>query len=414
MTKQTANVNKPFWESRRWIWIVSAIIAVCVILLILGLYFGWFSSAPEETPALPAAQVSSKLEDRIEEPEKAPSLVMDLNKIEQKQDENLSDITEKRKKEFGLKKSVDIVAKPGETIRIGKEEVPLNKILEEIRKQQKAKPLSPKTFLRQLKIPEEEIRADSVEKSADAAPAASRTTETSRPGTAQTVSEQTKAAEKSAGKVETKRQQVAETPAKKSALRRIFNRIMGKSSEETPAKAERSAPEQESSKRVITVVEGKAATDRKVPAGVLKQVLKQTDSADDTAEGQAGPAEAEPKKEPVIYYGIYLVRAGDNLWNIHFAFLREYLGHLGIEVAPMDDEPIGSHSSGVGRILKYAENMVYIFNLKTRELSEDLNLLEPAEKIIIFNLSRLSAILGTLTPEQLETVRFDGRDLVLL
>ena len=80
----------------------------------------------------------------------------------------------------------------------------------------------------------------------------------------------------------------------------------------------------------------------------------------------------------------------------------------------MADEPIGSHSSGVGRILKYAETMVYIFNIKTNKLSDDLNMLEPAEKIIIFNLSRLYAILGSLTPEQLQTVRFNGRDLLLL
>ena len=399
MTKQTANVQK----SRQWIWIVLGITAVCGILLILSLYFGWFSRPPEETPAPPAARVSSKLEDKIEEPRKAPAPVVDLNKIEQKKDEILSGITKERKEEFGLKKSVDIVARPGETIRIGQEEVPLNKILKEIQKQQKEKPLSPKTFLRQLKLPEEDISAGSAEKSetaglagtdkqksVDKALTGSRTA-----GTSHLAPEQAK-------------------PAKKSALRRIIDRITGKSSEQPPARAKRPEPEQKTPEQRITIVEGKAATDQKVPDGVLKKVLDQTKSADDAAAGQAGSAEAKPGKEPVNYYGIYLVRAGDNLWNIHFAFLREYLGHLGIQVAPMDDEPVGSHSSGVGRILKYAENMVYIFNLKTGELSEDLNLLEPAEKIVIFNLSRLYAILGSLTPEQLQTVRFDGRDLIVL
>ncbi len=108
-----------------------------------------------------------------------------------------------------------------------------------------------------------------------------------------------------------------------------------------------------------------------------------------------------------------MVRPGDNLWNIHFAFLREYFGSKGIQISPYSDEPVGTRSSGIGRILKYAETMVHIFNLKTGKLSVNLNLLEPKEKIVVFNLSALDKTLAPLTYDQIDTVRFDGRDLIL-
>lgn len=425
MTEQTTNLKKPSWKTRRWVWIVPVVIVVGVIIIILGLYLGWFSKTPEETPAPSPVQAVSKLEDRIKEPQKAPVAVSEKIEQEKEKDlssavkerkeeselkksvaivvkpretirigqekaEDLSSAVKERKEELGLKKSVDIIVKPGETIRIGKEEIPLNKILAEIEKQKKEKPLSPKTFLRQLKIPEEDIKD---RETSSAPPADDRIRENK---------DQTQPTEKPGAVAMVEKQPEKTVPAEKSVLRRIIDRILGKSTEEKPSeektaarkkKPERPAPAREAKKRVVQVVRDKTATDSK-------------------AETPPRSAKVKPKKEPINYYGIYVVRAGDNLWNIHFAFLREYLGHLGIKIAPKDDEPIGSRSSGVGRILKYAENMVYIFNLKTKELSEDLNMLEPAEKIIIFNLPRLNSLLGSLTAEQLKTVRFDGRDLI--
>ncbi len=378
MTKQTANLKKPPWKTRPWVWIVPVVIVVCGIIIILGIYLDWFSNPSEETPTPSPVQAGSKLEDRITEPQKAPVAVSE--KIKQEKEEDLSSATKERKEEFGLKKSVYIVVKPGETIRIGKEEIPLNEILAEIKKQKKEKPLSPKTFLRQLKIPEEDIKAG---ETLSASLAEDRIREDKN---------QTQPTEKPGAVAMAEKQPEKTAPAEKSGFWRIINRVLGKSTEETPSEektAERSAPAREAQ-----VVRGKTATDSE-------------------AETPPKRAVAKLKKEPINYYGIYVVKVGDNLWNIHFAFLREYMGNLGIEIAPMDDEPIGSHSSGVGRILKYAENMVFIFNLKTKELSEDLNMLEPAEKIIIFNLPRLHSTLGSLTAEQLKTVRFDGRDLIL-
>ncbi|MEE9555811.1 MAG: hypothetical protein V3V76_01010 [Candidatus Adiutricales bacterium] len=391
MTKQTANLKKPSWKTRRWVWIVPVVIVVCGIIIILGIYLDWFSNPSEETPTPSPVQAGSKLEDRITEPQKAPVAVSE--KIKQEKEEDLSSATKERKEEFGLKKSVDIVVKPGESIRIGKEEIPLNKILAEIEKQKKEKPLSPKTFLRQLKIPEEDIKAG---ETLSASLAEDRIREDKN---------QTQPTEKPGAVAMAEKQPEKTAPAEKSGFWRIINRVLGKSTEETPSEekaAERSAPAREAQKSVAQVVRDKTAPD--------SEAETPPSSAD---AGRVESAVAKLKKEPINYYGIYVVKVGDNLWNIHFAFLREYMGNLGIEIAAMDDEPIGSHSSGVGRILKYAENMVFIFNLKTKELSEDLNMLEPAEKIIIFNLPRLHSTLGSLTAEQLKTVRFDGRDLIL-
>ncbi len=56
--------------------------------------------------------------------------------------------------------------------------------------------------------------------------------------------------------------------------------------------------------------------------------------------------------------------------------------------------------------------MVYIFNLKTKTLSTNLNSLKPKEKIVIFNLSALDKALAPLTYRQINRIRFDGRDLI--
>lgn len=166
--------------------------------------------------------------------------------------------------------------------------------------------------------------------------------------------------------------------------------------------------------------QGRTAARKASPA---KRGEKPLEAADSSAKelAEAGPvpevkpasrSEAETSaKEPPRYYGIYVVQPGDNLWNIHFAFLREYFRNRSIPLPPDADEPRRSHSSGVARILKYAEKMVFIFNIKTRQISRDLDFLEPLEKIVIFNLSNLDRVLSPVDAENLNRVHFDGQDL---
>lgn len=252
---------------------------------------------PSSTPAKVAKKITeeppsapTKVETRVTE-KPAPEPLIDYEKIKEESDKGLKELVLKRKKEFGVDKSVDMVVKSGEYIRVGKEIVPLDRILAQIEAQKKE------------------------QKASAAAPS-----------------------------------QLAKPDVK------------------------RIPPEIREPRR---------------------------------------PMPAKPEKRPVSYYGVYVVRPGDNLWNIHFAFLREYFGSRDIRIPPDADEPQGSRSSGIGRILKYAETMVHIFNLKTGKLSTNLNLLEPREKIVIFNLSALDKNLKPLTYEQMDTIHFDGRNLIL-
>lgn len=301
-TEKTAGTS---WKGVKWVCAIALLVAVP---LILNHYYQWYPWPWAKTPPPAKKQVEGKLAKKslpapVTKPAEVPppAPIIDYEKIEEKSDRDLKRLVQQRKKEFGVEKSVDMVVKPGEHIRVGEEIVPLDRILAEIEAQK-----------------------------------------------------------------EEKRAQVT-TPSQPA--------------KEMPAPSQPVKPET-----------------KPIPP-MLREPIK--------------PLPAEPRKKTVGYYGVYVVRPGDNLWNIHFAFLREYFGSKGIQI-PLDaDEPIGSRSSGIGRILKYAETMVHIFNLKTKKLSKDLNLLEPKEKIVIFNLSALDQALAPLTYEEIDAIHFDGRDLIL-
>jgi len=116
--------------------------------------------------------------------------------------------------------------------------------------------------------------------------------------------------------------------------------------------------------------------------------------------------------ESLDVYGVYVVRPGDNVWNIHFNFLKEYLQNRGIHLSSSADEPLRPGiSSGVGKILKFSENMVYIFNLKEHKLSLDLNIIHPLSKIVVFNMGQVFDLLNQLNYSNIKHIRFDGENI---
>ena len=118
--------------------------------------------------------------------------------------------------------------------------------------------------------------------------------------------------------------------------------------------------------------------------------------------------------EEISAWGFHLVRSDENLWNIHFHLLREYLSARGISLQPNADEPTEmGYSSGIGRTLKFAEHMVGVYNIQTGHMSRDLNTLDPGQKLVVFNLSELFGQLAKVDPAELAKVRFDGRTLFL-
>lgn len=111
-------------------------------------------------------------------------------------------------------------------------------------------------------------------------------------------------------------------------------------------------------------------------------------------------------------YGIYVVQPSDNIWNIHFKFLQEYFMHKGISLSPASDEPnTKGYSSGVGKVLKFSENMVHIYNLKEKKLDADLDTIYPLNKIIIYNMDRVFSLLDRIDRANVNRIQFDGETL---
>lgn len=121
---------------------------------------------------------------------------------------------------------------------------------------------------------------------------------------------------------------------------------------------------------------------------------------------------AADSNEKIEAFGIYIVRHGDNIWNIHFKFLKDCFDHKGISISPLADEPdrLG-FSSGVGKILKFSENMVSIYNIRERKLDVDLDLIIPLNKIVIYNIDRIFALLNQIDYSNVNRIHFDGETL---
>lgn len=111
-------------------------------------------------------------------------------------------------------------------------------------------------------------------------------------------------------------------------------------------------------------------------------------------------------------YGIHVVKPDDNIWNIHFRFLRDYFEKRGITLSPISDEATAAgYSSGVGKILKFSENMVYVYNVRDRSLDVDLNLIHPLSKVIVFDMGRVFTLLDQIDYENVNRIQFDGETL---
>lgn len=120
------------------------------------------------------------------------------------------------------------------------------------------------------------------------------------------------------------------------------------------------------------------------------------------------------EKENPEVYGIHVVQEKDNIWDIHFKLLKDYYAHKGIQVSPLADEPdIRGRSSGVGKILKFSEHMVHIYNLREHKLESDLNQIYPLTKVVVYNMSSIFALLDRVDYEDVHRIEFDGETLWL-
>jgi len=117
-------------------------------------------------------------------------------------------------------------------------------------------------------------------------------------------------------------------------------------------------------------------------------------------------------KEKIESFGIHVVQPGENIWNIHYTFLKDYFEHKGVQLSPLSDEPIEEgRSSGVGKILKFSEHTVNIYNIKEHKLDIDLNLIFPLTKVVVYNMDQIFAFLDLIDYEHINRIQFDGETL---
>ena len=144
----------------------------------------------------------------------------------------------------------------------------------------------------------------------------------------------------------------------------------------------------------------------------MREILERvfTQKGEVYQEELSSSGESLPKK--IKEYGIYVVRSGDNIWNIHFNILKEYYSHKNILVSSKADEPVNMGlSSGVGKILKFSETFVIIYNLIERRVAENVNLLEPLSKIVVYNMEEVFSLLEEINYDTVDKIQFDGKNI---
>lgn len=114
------------------------------------------------------------------------------------------------------------------------------------------------------------------------------------------------------------------------------------------------------------------------------------------------------------YYGVRVVRPGENLWHIHYGIVREYFERRGVILPVYADRPTpDGRSSGVGRLLKFMETIVRVYDVQNRRTEGGLDLIHPRQSLVYFRISELFDALDQLEGEDLRWLRFVKYRLIL-
>jgi len=346
---------------------------ILVILLVFIIGLGWKLLLQRKKSADPVTainQTASQTADEARQPV-APEPVVDFEKMGE------SEAMTERKAALGIDESVDMVVTAGDTLKIGETTIPFDDILAKIR-------------IKSGQIGEGDLQADGA--SAEITP---------------TVAEIDQLAADIRAELDAVEQQLSDAqlaPDVRSALTEKRNRLKQLSDVYNEYK---------------NLNDALAVTQER-----LKMVTEETDKKTIQQEIATLQQQLADKKEVIITqikagnamgaYGLHVVKPDDNIWNIHFQFLKSYFAKRGITVSPVADEPLRTgRSSGFGKLLKFSENMVHIYNLKTRQIDQDLHTIEPLSKIIVFNLGQVFALLNTLNYNRINHIEFDGETLWL-
>lgn len=125
-------------------------------------------------------------------------------------------------------------------------------------------------------------------------------------------------------------------------------------------------------------------------------------------QGQPGPAaaaQAGGKESP--YYAVRVVRPSENIWKIHFGIVREYLARRQVILPLNADQRLpGGRSSGVGRLLKFIESVVTVYNVNENRMEKNINVIYPDSIVIFFKISDLFKALDKLQSDDWKWLRY--------
>ncbi len=303
-------------------------------------------SQVSSTPGEDTAPLPQEVPKRVRIRVKHPP-VIDYNKLDQ--DQQLKTLIDQRKEAFGIQKGVDLIVKSDESLKVGDITVPMQEILDEI-------------HLKEGDIIEKDILKD----------ARAAIPKQIQPESAKVL------------------QTEASTDKKVIIPKDVPATVLKRVQPDTPKALQTEAS---GDKKVITQKAGPTPIENDIKTKIDE---KQRYSKPATILGQK-------------VFGIHVVRRGENIWNLHFQILRDYFARRELPVSIRADEPISNGTStGIGKLLKFSENLVYIYNLRERRLAIDLNLIHPLEKIVIYNMVRVFELLDQINFSNIDHIQFDG------
>ncbi len=65
----------------------------------------------------------------------------------------------------------------------------------------------------------------------------------------------------------------------------------------------------------------------------------------------------------------------------------------------------------MGKLLKFSEKTVCIYNLKEQKLDADINLIFPLSKIVVYNMNRIFALLDHIAYQHVNEIQYDGETI---
>jgi len=352
-------------------------------------------SVKPQSKAATKTVISKKMDPPKKQPKPMPETPKPVRKFIQKdkviQYETVRDNSEhpdrtlmnKRKKTFGINKSLDLIVKPDEKVQVGDSVAPIKKISERLQLEQGR--IIENTIDEPFQLPQPSNILQSQN---------NQTVQKDRP---------------------TKKTQ-------KITIEKQLNSASHLPSIPESIPIELDNPEKSSNDQGKSIPGYPFIDKSSIPYQKMIKAIskKQTNQKTGPSIGGISPetqldiySPQSPKPfETSTYLGIHVVQPGTNIWDIHFDLLKEYFKHKGVSLSPHADEPKKSgESTGVGKILKFSEQLVNIYNLETQTFENNLDVIQPMTVIVIYNMSQIFGILDDIDYSVIDRIEFDGESL---